>query len=305
MSECLERSTRAPVDAGPAVTVLVVGGTGESYPGDVRTRVSGLLGAVAAELDERFDCRWVGYPASYGPTPHPGGLSFAASVAMGSRRLRAAIETVAGPVALVGYSQGAVVIRVALAELRASGSAVFDRLLGVGLVADPHQPPGVVPGCDGWGVAGPGGELPPGVAVRWVGAPEDMICNARADSLVRDIADLTRAMTFAAAGRWRRSVWEVMRGNSFQNARRTSVGPAQWRRDVGRLASAWWEIRCYLPAVMRVRGVAVTNSPGGRHTSYQTEPYRRASITDPASTGCQVIAQWLQVQVTFAGLPAA
>ncbi|GAC54124.1 PE-PPE domain-containing protein [Gordonia amicalis] len=288
-------------DAAPAgITVFVVGGTGESYPGDVRTEVTGLLSAVTDELDERFDSRWVAYPASYGPAPHPGGMSFADSVAIGARRLSGLLERTAGPVALLGYSQGAVVIRAALAGLWTRGDPVVTRLLGVGLVADPHQPPGAVPGCDGWGVAGPGAELPPGLPVMWVGAPDDVICNARADSLVRDFADLTRAMTFAALGRWGCNAWEVLRRNAFQNARRTAVRPSQWRRDVHRLASAWWEIRCYLPSMMRILGIVLTNSPGGRHTSYQYEPYRRGSVTDPASTGCQVIAGWLQVQATFA-----
>ena len=285
------------------VTVLVVGGTGESHPGDLRTEVTGLLSAVTDELDERFDCRWVAYPASYGPAPHPGGMSFTDSVAIGARRLAESLERTTGPVALLGYSQGAVVIRAALAELWACGHPVVARVLGVGLVADPHQPPGAVPGCDGWGVAGPGEELPPGLPVMWVGVPDDMICNARADSLVRDIADLTRAMTFAGPVRWGRSAWEVLRRNAFQNAHRTAVGPSQWRRDISRLASAWWEIRCYLPSMMRILGVALPNSPGGRHTSYRHEPYRRGSVTDPVSTGCQVIAGWLQVQATFATYP--
>ncbi|QGP90418.1 PE-PPE domain-containing protein [Gordonia sp. 135] len=288
----------------PEITVLVVGGTGESYPGDVRTEVTGLLAGVADELDDRFSSRWVAYPASYGPAPHPGGMSFADSVAIGARRLSELLERTTGPVALLGYSQGAVVIRAALAELGTRRHHVVGRVLGVGLVADPHQPAGVIPGCDGWGVAGPGEQLPTGLPVVWVGAPDDMICNARADSLVRDIADLTRAMTFAALGRWGGSAFGVLRRNAFQNARRTAVRPSQWRRDVHRLASAWWEIRCYLPSMIRFLGVVWTNSPGGRHTSYRHEPYRRGSVTDPASTGCQVIAGWLQVQATFTTLAA-
>ncbi|MER2223797.1 MAG: PE-PPE domain-containing protein, partial [Rhodococcus sp. (in: high G+C Gram-positive bacteria)] len=49
------------------VTVLAVGGTGESHVGDDGARVRGLLSAVTDELDSRFDSRWVAYPASYGP----------------------------------------------------------------------------------------------------------------------------------------------------------------------------------------------------------------------------------------------
>ncbi|PKZ67591.1 PE-PPE domain-containing protein [Gordonia terrae] len=289
-----------PGGASSTITVFVVGGTGESFVDDARTDVSGLLAGVADELDDRFVCRWVGYPASYGPAPAPGGMSFVDSVAIGARRLRAAIQASTGPIALVGYSQGAVVIRTALADLDVDGAPDSDRILGVGLVADPHQPPGAVPGCRGWGVAGPGVDLPAGLPVRWVGAAEDMICNAAADSLVRDIADLTGSMTFAGVGRWGRSAWKVLRTNDLQNARRTSVRPAQWRRDLARLTAAWREIRWYLPPRIRISGLWVSNAAGGRHTSYRSEPYRRTSVTDPASTGCQVIARWLQVQATFA-----
>ncbi|GAB42846.1 PE-PPE domain-containing protein [Gordonia terrae] len=289
-----------PGGASSTITVFVVGGTGESFEDDARTDVSGLLAGVADELDDRFVCRWVGYPASYGPAPAPGGMSFVDSVAIGARRLRAAIQTSTGSIALVGYSQGAVVIRTALADLDADGAPDSDRILGVGLVADPHQPPGAVPGCRGWGVAGPGVDLPVGLPVCWVGAAEDMICNAAADSLVRDIADLTGSMTFAGVGRWGRSAWKVLRTNDLQNARRTSVRPAQWRRDLARLTAAWREIRWYLPPRIRISGLWVSNAAGGRHTSYRSEPYRRTSVTDPASTGCQVIARWLQVQATFA-----
>ncbi|MGW8815696.1 PE-PPE domain-containing protein [Gordonia terrae] len=289
-----------PGGASSTITVFVVGGTGESFEDDARTDVSGLLAGVADELDDRFVCRWVGYPASYGPAPAPGGMSFVDSVAIGARRLRAAIQTSTGSIALVGYSQGAVVIRTALADLDVDGAPDSDRILGVGLVADPHQPPGAVPGCRGWGVAGPGVGLPAGLPVRWVGAAEDMICNAAADSLVRDIADLTGSMTFAGVGRWGRSAWKVLRTNDLQNARRTSVRPAQWRRDLARLTAAWREIRWYLPPRIRISGLWVSNAAGGRHTSYRSEPYRRTSVTDPASTGCQVIARWLQVQATFA-----
>lgn len=219
--------------ASPAVTVFVVGGTGESHLGDRRTEVTGLLSGVADVLDERFACRWVGYPASYGPAPEPGGMSFADSVAIGAARLASLLEVSAGTVALVGYSQGAVVIRTALAALADRGDGVLGRILGIGFVADPHQPPGAVPGCDGWGVAGPGEPLPPGIPVIWVGAPDDMICNARPDSLVRDIADLTRPMAAGTAGRWLRSAWGTLRRNDLQNADRTAVRPSQWRRDVG------------------------------------------------------------------------
>lgn len=295
----------AHADPARAVTVLVVGGTGESHDGDTRTEVTGLLAGVTDALDDRFDARWVGYPASYGPAPHLSGISYADSVAAGQRALAAALHAVAGPVMIIGYSQGAVVIRRLLADLDAcADTRALNRVVAVGFVADPHQPPGVVAGCDGWGVAGPGPAIPQRIPVWWVGAPEDMICNASRDSFVRDIADLTDTLTFAAPRRWLSPTWKVVRSNSFQNARATSVRPAQWLRDVERLGSAWREVRGYLPGVIAWRGMVIRNRAGGRHTAYHDEPYRRDSVTDPLTTGCQALAQWMQVQATFTLGPA-
>ncbi|MFW0796408.1 PE-PPE domain-containing protein [Gordonia sp. CPCC 205515] len=282
------------------VTVLVVGGTGESFAGDDRTTVTGMLAAVTDCLDDRFAARWVGYPASYGPTPQLDGVSYRQSLTVGERHLRDALRATIGPVMLIGYSQGAVVIRAVLHDLWRSGDPMLRRVLAAGFVADPHQPPGVVDGCDGWGVAGPGPDLPPGLATYWVGAADDVICNAGADSLVRDIADLTASMALQRPREWAQQLWTLVRHNAFQNASRTSISLTQMRRDVGRIGAAAREVLGYLPRVMRWHGVAVTNRLGGRHTSYAREPYRRASRTDPDTTGCQALAAWMQVCATFA-----
>lgn len=284
------------------VTTMFVGGTGESFAGDQRTTPTGLLATVADALDGRFDCRWIGYPASYGPAPRRDGMSFTQSVAIGVDTLRAAIAGSTGPLTLVGYSQGAVVIRTALHQMWIEEDPALSRIVAAGFVADPHQPPSAVAGCTGWGVAGPGPQLPPRLPVRWVGAADDVICNADADSLVRDIADLTATISLTRLGDWLRSTWHVVRTNAFQNAGQTAVKPSQWRRDIGRLWAAWHAVRCYLPSTIVVGGLVIRNAIGGRHTSYRAEPYRSRSVTDPVSTGCEVIASWLQVQVTFAGI---
>lgn len=132
----------AHTDPVHAVTVLVVGGTGESYDGDMRTEVTGLLSGVTDALDDRFDTRWVGYPASYGPAPHLSGISYADSVAAGQRALAAALHAVVGPVMIIGYSQGAVVIRRLLADLDARADMrALSRVVAVGFVADPISRP--------------------------------------------------------------------------------------------------------------------------------------------------------------------
>ncbi|MYR05979.1 PE-PPE domain-containing protein [Gordonia sp. SID5947] len=285
-----------------SVTVLAVGGTGESFDGDRRRDVTGMLRGVTDCLDDRFDCRWVGYPASYGPAPHIGGISYRRSLDTGARALHAALQQSEGPVVLIGYSQGAVVIRAALHELEDAADPVLDRVLAVGFVADPHQPPGVVPGCSGWGVAGQGPTLPATVPVHWVGTPEDMICNATADSFLRDVADLTAGFAVGRVRSWLSQTWNILRHNAFQNAQRTSPGFTQVVRDVGRLWSAALEVLGYLPGTLAWRGLVLRNHRGGRHTSYAREPYRRGSWTDPDTTGCEALAAWLQVCATFSGV---
>lgn len=275
-----------------SVTVLAVGGTGESHPDDHRTRVTGLLRGVTAALDERFTCRWVGYPASYGPVA-AGGLSYRHSTEVGVRRLVTEIEATDGPLMLIGYSQGCTVIREVLGRVAESRIQLPD-LFAVGLISDPEQPEDVVRGCHGRGVAGIGPAVPSAVPMHWIADPRDMICNASDDSYVRDIADLTRWMSLRTRRTWLRELWKLLRSNSFQNSAKTRLSPRQWRKDVGRLRTALHEIRGYLPPELRWRSVRVRNPIGGRHISYATEP-----LDSGGRTGCQVLAEWMQVQATY------
>ncbi|OZC97625.1 PE-PPE domain-containing protein [Rhodococcus sp. 06-235-1A] len=271
------------------VTVLAVGGTGESHPSDHRTRVTGLLACVVGELDDRFIGRWVGYPASYGPVAL-GGLCFRHSADIGVRRLRRAVESTTGPIALVGYSQGATVVREVLGLIR-DGKIDGTRVVAAGLISDPQQPAGAVPGCSGRGVAGTGPAVPESIPVKWIGFTSDMICNASDDSLIRDIADLTRWMSFRTPKIWLTELWKLVRSNSFQNATRTRLRPSQWVKDVRRLRTAAAEVAGYLPQSMRWHRFEWANPGGGRHIAYAREPY------DGDRTGCQVLACWLTEQV--------
>ena len=247
------------------VTVLAVGGTGESHVGDHGARVRGLLSAVTDELDSRFDSRWVAYPASYGPVAD-GGLSFRHSTAMGVKALTAEIAQTDGPVMLIGYSQGCTVIRSALPTLNRAN------IIGVGLISDPQQPAGVIEGCEGHGVAGDGPEIQPWIPVKWIGHPQDMICNASDDSYIRDIADLTRWMSFSQARVWAGKVWELLRSNAFQNAQKTRFSPKQWRTDLRRIRTAFLEVLGYLPTKLNLNRFQLKNPRGGRHISYAIEP---------------------------------
>lgn len=271
------------------VTVLAVGGTGESHVGDDGARVRGLLSAVTDELDSRFDSRWVAYPASYGPVAD-GGLSFRHSTAMGVKALTAEIAQTDGPVMLIGYSQGCTVIRSALPTLNRAN------IIGVGLISDPQQPAGVIEGCEGHGVAGDGPEIQPWIPVKWIGHPQDMICNASDDSYIRDIADLTRWMSFSQARVWAGKVWELLRSNAFQNAQKTRFSPKQWRTDLRRIRTAFLEVLGYLPTKLNLNRFQLKNPRGGRHISYAIEPLDESGLT-----GCELLASWMKVHASGVG----
>lgn len=282
------------------MTVLAVGGTGESWIDDTRTQVTGMLSHVVTELDDRFASAWVGYPASYGPVPARDGISFAESVDIGVERLKRAIDTTQGALALIGYSQGCTVVRRVLGEI-ATGEYLAPHVLVVGLVSDPERPQGSDPELCGSGVAGDGPAIPEGLPLLWISHPQDVICNASIDSFVRDIADATAYLTLRDLAAWApRAAGEYL-GDKFQNATRTAFGSAQWRRDLHRLRTAGREILGYLPRV-KYRGREY-NSRGNRHVAYASEPMARLRHEDYELTGCQVLAQWLQVQLTFASVP--
>lgn len=294
-------AARRPADAGRArITVLAIGGTGESWIDDPRTEVTGMLSHVVAELDERFGSRWVGYPASYGPVPARAGVSFAESVSIGVERLLAAIADADGLVVLIGYSQGCTVVRRVLGAM-ADGPVLAPQVLAAGLISDPERPHGSDPALCGSGVAGDGPSVPAGLPLQWISHPQDVICNASVDSFVRDIADATAYLALRDLATWApRAAGEYL-GHRFQNATRTAFGSRQWRRDVNRLRTAGREILGYLPRV-QYRGRDF-NLRGNRHIAYATEPLARLRHEDYELTGCQILAQWLQVQATFA-LPA-
>ena len=128
----------------------------------------------------------------------------------------------------------------------------------------------------------------------WIGHPEDMICNASEDSYIRDIADITRFMSFRTPKLWLRQVWVLLRSNGFQNAAKTRLSPRQWVTDVRRLRVAARELGGYLPRTLAWRGMRVANPSGDRHIAYASEPLDNSGLT-----GCQILAQWLQVNATF------
>lgn len=190
------------------ITVLVVGGTGESYPGDRRTEVSGLMKRVTDQLDPtRFVSQWVGYPAEYGV-----GMSYAESKEIGKRNLIKAIEDCPNVVIIKGYSQGAAIVGDLAAELH-----LYPHLevCGVGLVADPERHPMQCFGPNplGYGVAGKRLIREADRPVWSVAAMGDTICALPPGNPIRTIADLTEFMDFTDPIAWghrilKRAKWQ-------------------------------------------------------------------------------------------------
>ncbi|MFI5783937.1 PE-PPE domain-containing protein [Nocardia sp. NPDC051570] len=270
------------------ITVLAVGGTGESNRGDTRTEVSGMLAAVTSRLSGRFSSRWIGYPAEYGPVGNGAdGTSFHASVRSGVRNLAQAAVKMTDPIVLLGYSQGCTVVREFLAT---PGAAEDFGVVAAGFVADPQMPPGMAHGKPqqaGWGIAGKGGDVP--VPAWWIANDLDPIPNASADSLLRDVADLTEFMTTTDPVGWAGAVIDRVLDHSWQNGRGAidPVNPFDLRRTTRRVETALMETFSYLPRIPRI------NDEGGQHTSYAIEPY-----SGPGSaTGCEVLAGLIEANV--------
>ncbi|WP_245677105.1 PE-PPE domain-containing protein [Nocardia acidivorans] len=269
-------------------TVLVVGGTGESYPGDTRTDVSGMLAGVTGHLSRRFTSRWVGYPAEYGPVGNgAGGTSFHDSVRAGVRNLAQAAAGTIGPIVLLGYSQGCTVVREFLST---PGAAESLGIVAAGFVADPQMPPGAAygkPQQSGWGIAGKGGDVP--VPAWWIANDRDPIPNASPDSLLRDIADLTEFMTATDSIGWARAVIDRLLRSSWQNSwgAKNPLNLVDVWRARRRVDTALAEAFAYLPQV------PVLNDAGGEHTSYGVEAY----LSPGSGTGCEVLASLIEANV--------
>ncbi len=268
-------------------TVLVVGGTGESHPGDTRTEVSGMLLGVTGRLSSRFTSRRVGYPAEYGSAGNgAGGTSFHDSVRAGVRNLAQATAGTIGPIVLLGYSQGCTVAREFLST---PGMAESLGIVAAGFVADPQMPPGAAygkPQQSGWGIAGKGGDVP--VPAWWIANDNDPIPNASPDSLLRDVADLTEFMSFTDALTWGSRVLERVAANNWQNGwgAEDPDSPLDVLAAKRRVDTAISEALAYLPRM------PIVNEAGGQHTSYDSAAYLPGW-----PTGCEQLAGLIEARV--------
>ncbi|WP_157120283.1 cutinase family protein [Nocardia xishanensis] len=156
---------RAAADPGcPAVTGVFLPGTWETNPWADETAPVGMLAplatALSAGLGDSFAFRFPAYEAAaFDRMPY--GDSKATGVAAASRAVTDfGRDCPATKFVLAGYSQGADAMGDLAAEIGCTGAPVAaDRVLAVGLIADPRQGTGgatlVGPPVPGQGIAGP------------------------------------------------------------------------------------------------------------------------------------------------------
>lgn len=244
-------------------SVLCVPGTFE--PTGPEQPVTGMLATVCEKLDERFHCSQVGYPASYG-WPVAG----AKSVQIGVENLLRAIREAPAPVVLLGYSQGAMIVRLVLAEL-AAGLHPDLVVVAAGLMADPWRPPAVVDGPEdlrtqitGWGVAGTGDDWPENMHVWEIAMPRDVITDAPGDSPVRWIADWTEWMSVTDMIAWGMDIRDKIARKKWQSVY------TNWMRP--------WSVLAQYERAAR----DISSYLGGYHTQYavRTMPGTRTTYSE-------------------------
>lgn len=262
---------------------IAVGGTSESYAGDVRTEmpvkeVSMLTYVTNALSEEYFEpARWVGYPASYA-TPMP----YEESVGEGIDNLHPVVEDAIAEfdrVALLGYSQGASVVRRYLAKLAAGDygdPADYEGVIvGAGCVADPYRPEGNALGFEpgGYGLAGKTTVWDGGYLFE-VAAHRDPICAAKYNSYLRDVADFTGYMTPdpRKLDQWMKKNIATIKDKGWQNA---NLDWGQFWLTGQRVNNSIDEAGGYLQRIeyqtMPWLPPIVINPGGGRHTCYGVE----------------------------------
>jgi hypothetical protein len=272
--------------------VLAVGGTGESWPTDTRTGVSGMLLNITNKLDsEQFEGRWVPYDASYGFVPMPNGVSYAESVRRGHQSLLAAIRVDDRPVVLLGYSQGSAVVSSLLDQLDAGYyPGIRARVVGAVLMANPARR--LVDDTIGVRVNGYGitYDLKSPNARRTVPTvdvanPEDMICSAAPDSFLRGLSKLTEFMSFTDLRAWGKSLYADMK----------DVDWAENSEGSGNFRDVPYQINRFARSINEILGYVT-----GRHTGYNIE-----RVPGMTSTYTEVAARWIEAAASGRALATA
>lgn len=189
----------------PAVAGVFLPGTWETHAGADETQAVGLLGPIATALAQQFgpefEFRFPAYAAEAFD-----GMAYSDSKATGVAAVRRVVSDFAGrcpatKFVLAGYSQGADAMGDIAASIGCNGDPVTaDRVLAVGLVADPKQGTAggklVGPSVDGQGIAGTraGGFCALSAVTAEICATKDKYCatNASEDPIT---AGIGRALT--------------------------------------------------------------------------------------------------------------
>lgn len=260
--------------------VLVVGGTGESYPGDSRTEVTGMTRNITKHLDpEQFTCRWVPYDAAYGPVTNPLGVAYADSVEKGLSALLARLEEDLRPVVLIGYSQGAAVVSALLDALSNPHTVggLRKRIIGAVLLANPNRPQGSdtlgpIPDTSGFGITYTPEYPTPARVVPTieVAHPLDPICSADPDSMLRSIARITEFLSFTNLDKWGKDVL-------------ADAQAIDWMAKVQSFSDVTYQANRFHRAIGEALGYIT-----GRHTAYNVESPKGSPV--PYTT---LAAQWV------------
>ncbi|MFF3569250.1 cutinase family protein [Nocardia jiangxiensis] len=174
--------------ACPAVTGVFVRGTWEDSGQKDETVPVGLLAPVATQLAQRFGNRFAFRFPAY-PAAAFNGTAYGDSKVAGVAATRRIVQDFAKrcpatKFVIAGYSQGGDVVGDVTASIGCSGDPVpADRVLGVGIVADPHRGPQagkrVGPAVNGAGIGGAraGGFCKLSAATAEICADGDLYCS--------------------------------------------------------------------------------------------------------------------------------
>lgn len=168
-------------------TVFTVPGIGEGFS----DLPAGMLSNLTRKLPtNRYRCRQFNYRNSYGPVGRGGTTSYDENLVDAVATLVEAIRRDPNPVILVGYSAGAHVVSLLLAQL-AAGKHPDLVVSGAVLVANPirHRKDSFAPG---WGIAGEHAPFPRTTWVLDVANPADIICCSEEFSPVRLFSDTSK-----------------------------------------------------------------------------------------------------------------
>lgn len=239
--------------------------------------VTGMLSNVTSRLDPaQYEIVELRYPAQFGPASGFWGAAFYESLRVLKRlAIDALNEADWRSVYLLGYSAGAFGLGDLVAELIRLKSPLLDRILGVGLLADPKQPLSAAPnGLAKHGIAGSRSIATDRFPVWWVSDPRDPIPLLELNSPLRPIPDLAAEMSFRDVDAWRKDVRRRLLTRQVQ----------QFVINLNDIPGVLADFRAALDALGRYLGPD--------HTSYAIRKYPGTNVT---------YCQWLAQQIVLEG----